>query len=124
MVIAYQNLHISQQYNKVPPYVFMFLVTLPLILTLPPLPQEIKSCVQPWQVYTCVWDFSVLSLHQVVSIWHSHLSSLIDQMVTTHLKEVEQGAELSPRLSFLTKSAGSGHSHQLGKDNLHPTIKE
>ena len=36
-------------------------------------------------------------------------------MYKTHMKEVEQGAELSPRPSFLEKSNGSGESYQLGK---------
>ena len=50
----------------------------------------------------------------VVSIWHSHLSLLVEQMYKTHMKEVEQGSELSPRPSFLEKSNGSGQSYQLG----------
>lgn len=35
-------------------------------------------------------------------------------MVTAHMKEVEQGAELSPRPSFPTRSAGASHTYQLG----------
>jgi hypothetical protein len=58
----------------------------------------------------------MINIFQVVSIWHSHLGSLVEQMVASHRKEAEQGAELSPRPSFPSKSGGSGHSsHQLGK---------
>ena len=35
-------------------------------------------------------------------------------MVASHRKEVEQGAEPSPRPSFLSKSSTGSHSHQLG----------
>jgi hypothetical protein len=55
------------------------------------------------------------NIFQVVSIWHSHLGSLVEQMVSSYRKEAEQGAELSSRSSFPSKSGGSGHGHQLGK---------
>ena len=58
---------------------------------------------------------SIDKIFQVVSIWHSHLGFLVEQMVASHRKEAEQGAELSPRSSFPSKSGGGGHSHQLGK---------
>ena len=54
-------------------------------------------------------------LVQVVSIWHSHLSSLVEQMVASHRKEAEQEAELSPRPSFPGKSATGGRGHHLGE---------
>ena len=66
------------------------------------------------------YAFKLIKNCQVVSIWHSHLGSLVEQMVASHRKEAEQGAELSPRPSFPSKSAGGGgHSHQLGKYNIY-----